>query len=107
MNEDFPSPWYRLLDEKLSLLLQDEISKELGNNHLLAGLPLKVIARRDDRDDVLVALGGDGRVAEVHLTWSRKKESDPRWPKTTVYESLAEWSAENRNNMGSGENSSH
>jgi len=27
----------------------------------------------------------------VHLTWSRHRESDPRWPETAIYGSIEEW----------------
>jgi hypothetical protein len=93
MNEDLPSPWYRLSDERQRLLLEEELRKEITQEHPLEGLSLTVIARRDDRDDVLVTLDGseNGRIAEVHLTWSRRKEMDSRWPRTIIYESLGVW----------------
>ncbi|WP_128927391.1 hypothetical protein [Bradyrhizobium guangxiense] len=83
-------PWRQIIDERERLLLEEELRREIGDRHPLAGLEIKVDARRDDRDDVLVSLD-DGRVAEVHLTWSGKKEAHPSWPATIILESMEEW----------------
>jgi hypothetical protein len=93
MTEDLPEPWCRLLDDRQRLRLEEEIIREVSSGHPLAGLALRVIAKRDDGDDALLTLdeSENGRVAEVHLTWSGKMEPDPRWPMTTIYESLGEW----------------
>ena len=93
MAEEQTEPWYRLTDEQQRCLLEEELKKELAEGHPLAGLPTKVVARRDDADDVLVTLesGENGRVAEVHLTWSGKRETNPRWPKVVIFESMGEW----------------
>jgi hypothetical protein len=56
----------------------------------LFGLSVVALARRYDRDDVLFELA-DGRVAEVHLTWTGKPERDPCWPETTIFGSCALW----------------
>ncbi|WP_051380646.1 hypothetical protein [Bradyrhizobium sp. WSM1743] len=85
-------PWRQIIDERERLLLEEELRKEIGDRHPLAALPIKVQARRDDRDDVLVSLE-DGRVAEVHLTWSGK-EADPSWPRTVIFESMDKWRTE-------------
>jgi hypothetical protein len=90
MSEQWSEPWRPITDERQRRLLEEELAKELGEVHPLAGLPVEVVARRDDRDDVLVALG-KGRMAEVHLTWSGKKETDPRWPRTVIFTSMEEW----------------
>ena len=36
----------------------------------------------------------DGHVAEVHLTWRRDTEPDPRWPDCAIFASLEEWRRE-------------
>jgi hypothetical protein len=93
MTEELPEPWYRLLDDRQRLRLEEEIGREISSGHPLAGLSLRVLAKRDDSDDVLLTLdeSENGRVAEVHLTWSGKNERDPRWPATTIFKSLGEW----------------
>ena len=50
----------------------------------------RLIGRRFDQDDALFLLPG-GRVAEVHLTWSGKREPDPGWPSTAIWPSLEAW----------------
>jgi hypothetical protein len=100
MAEEWLEPWYRLADERQRCLLEEELKRELAEGHPLAGLAVKVVARRDDQDDVLVALDNDngenGRVAEVHLTWSGKREADPRWPLTVIFESMDEWQRQSK-----------
>jgi hypothetical protein len=56
-------------------------------------VPVVALARRRDQDDVLFGLA-DGRVAEVHLTWSGKVEADSRWPRTTIFASIGNWAAD-------------
>ena len=92
MLRDLPEQWCRLTDHRQRRVFEEELKKELGAAHPLAGLPVTVIARRDDRDDVLVMLAG-GRVAEVHLTWSNKGEVGPRWPRTVIFASMEDWLA--------------
>ena len=71
-------------------LLATELARELPSSHVLHGVPVSVIARRQDADDVLFALNdGTGRVAVVHLTWSVEK--DPSLPETIVFSSLESW----------------
>jgi hypothetical protein len=71
----------------------ESLHSELCASHPLFGLCVTAFARRRDQDDVLFALA-DGRVAEVHLTWSRKPERDPRWPRTTIFASACVWAEE-------------
>jgi hypothetical protein len=89
---DLPEPWCRLADEQTRRLFGEELKRELAEAHPLVGLPLTVMARRADQDDVLVLLD-HGRVAEVHLTWSGKTEVGPGWPRTAIFESMEDWYA--------------
>jgi hypothetical protein len=93
VDNDYPEPWYQIVDERQRADLEVELRKEIGDRHPLVGMRIKVIARRDDRDDILVVLddGENGRIAEVHLTWGGKKEERPDWPKTIIFESIGEW----------------
>ena len=86
-------PWRHVIDERERLLLEEELRKEIGNQHPLVGLEIKVLGKRDGRDDVISSLE-DGRVAEVHLTWSGKKEAHPNWPRTVIFESMDKWRTE-------------
>jgi hypothetical protein len=70
---------------------KNELLKEMNKNHLLYGVNVKEIARREDRDDVLFELlDGTGRYAVVHLTWIQKQEKDARYPRTRIYQSINE-----------------
>jgi hypothetical protein len=93
MTEEWSEPWYRLTDDRQRALFEEELRKELSDKHPLAERSFKILARRGDRDDVLLTLDGgeSGRVAEVHLTWSGKVEADPRWPTTVIFESIEAW----------------
>ena len=72
--------------------LADELAREVGEGHPLAGRSAVAIARREDQDDVLFWLpAGPTLLAVVHLTWASRRERSPDWPSTTLYESVAEW----------------
>ena len=88
---DYLEPWYALSDEACTTL-SAELSRELPPQHVLKGVPVKCLARRQDRDDVLFELNdGSGRLAVVHLTWQVERE--PSWPRTVVYAGVSEWLA--------------
>ncbi|MCE3290735.1 MAG: hypothetical protein K0R83_2747 [Caulobacter sp.] len=89
---DWLEPWSAIVGASASERagLARELTTEVGPNHVLFGQTPEAIARRIDTDDVLFRLS-DGRVAEVHLTWSQSQESDTFFPATTLYASLEEW----------------
>jgi hypothetical protein len=93
MNIVWLDPWTPVDQPKAREAMQSELYSELSASHPLFGLSAVAVARRYDQDDVLFELA-DGRVAEVHLTWSRKPEPDPRWPRTTIFASAAVWAEE-------------
>ena len=82
-------PWCAPLPGQASILEQ-QLAREVCPQHVLHGQPVHLLALRRDCDDVLFALDG-GEVAEVHLTWYRTMETDPRWPRTAVFASLDAW----------------
>ena len=62
-----------------------ELRREMCRGHVLHGVPVRPVARRQDCDDVLFELlDGTGRLAVVHLTYAR--ETDPQWPETTLFD---------------------
>ena len=72
--------------------LEDELAREVGRGHPLAGRVAHAIARRRDADDVLFWLpAGPALLALVHLTWQGRRERDPRWPATQFFGSIEEW----------------
>lgn len=74
-----------------------ELYREVGAGHVLAGMKVKPLGRRQDQDDMLFALqDGSGRLAVVHLTYSQKTERDARVPHTEIY---SDWSHFERERM--------
>ena len=75
--------------------LERELGRELPAGHPLHGLPVRTLGRRQDCDDVLLAVeDGSGRVAVVHLTWTRSPPEQLLWPRTVLYPSFEGWIAE-------------
>jgi hypothetical protein len=94
MNFEWFKPWYPVNDDsKDSEKMEAELRKELPEKHVLWGEKTKLIARAQDADDCLFLLE-DGRVAEVHLTWSGKREPDAKWPQAVIHKNLEHWSKE-------------
>lgn len=93
MTESWLKPWFLIADDQLRSLLEAELRKEVGPNHPLWGEVNRIVAKRDDQDDILVVFedGENGKVAEVHLTWSGKAEASEKVPRTVFYESLGDW----------------
>ena len=84
--------WPEYQKAEYSQAWQNQLKREVGPRHVLLGEDVTLIARRFDCDDALFQLS-DGRVADVHLTWSKGPEPDPLWPNTQVFEGLDEWSS--------------
>ncbi|MEH6812831.1 MAG: hypothetical protein V7677_09920 [Motiliproteus sp.] len=88
-SKSWPEKWSRLSDSEAHSFVQ-ELKSELPQGHLLTGLPLKAIGRRDGRDQFLFLLeDGSNKLATVHLTWS--EETDPKWPWTEIFNSFDHW----------------
>lgn len=64
-----------------------QLEREVTMGHPMYGLPVKLIARGDGDDALFQILDGSGRVAEVHLTWTRVQRN-LSWPLTTIYPNL-------------------
>jgi hypothetical protein len=82
-------PWHEV-SEADRAALEGELRRELSPDHVLAGKSARAVARRFDRDDVLFEIAGIG-FAVVHLTYSKSRETSPRWPSSEVFASFAEW----------------
>ena len=78
--------------------LENALSREIPRGHALEDLSPKAIAYRPDRHAVLFDLG-DGRYAVVHLR--SRRDADPRWPATTIYESWVSVAAQLDEDAGS------
>jgi len=85
----YSEPWSDI-DEYPSqhlLSIETELIKEVSHDHLPNNFKLKVLAKREDRDDILVS--SDHGYFIVHLTWSAKTELAP-YPLTETFETLKE-----------------
>ena len=91
MAGEWPDGW-RAPEKHEAIAIASELRVEIGNGHALHNQELKLIARRDDQDDVLVMLQ-DGRVAQVHVTWRGSVEQDSNWPTPKLFRDLAAWHA--------------
>jgi hypothetical protein len=91
---DVSPPWHLIAKREESWPeiqnLEAELKRELGPSHPLAYAPIELLARRHDRDDVLVRVLGSSRLALVHLTWSGREERDG-YPRTKLFETWAQW----------------
>jgi hypothetical protein len=90
MTGQWLAPWWGIDDESIRSELAKELEREVNRGHPLWGSsPRTVLAKRNDQDDILVSFD-NGRIAEVHLTWTRKKELHG-WPRTVIFNSLDDW----------------
>jgi len=84
---EFLEPWYA----ESNLEFVNELRRETMAGHPLHGVPVSVLARRRDCDDVLFAIDdGSQRVAKVHLTHAQRPEKPP-WPPTVVFADITAW----------------
>ena len=88
LSRGFLAPWEPLPPDRATAF-QSELERELSAGHPLHGVAVHAVARSRRGDDALFQLE-DGRVADVHLTWSSKGERIP-WPTHHIYTSLDEW----------------
>ena len=88
LSTPFLEPWEQLPPDRAAAL-EAELQRELSPGHPLHGVTLSALACSHRADDVLFRLDDD-RVADVHLTLSRKTERPP-WPSHDIYPSLDAW----------------
>lgn len=81
---------WSVIEENRDYFMQ-ELYKEVSRNHVLYGVKVKELARREDCDDVLFQLlDGSNRYAVVHLTWTGKEEVNFSYPITRIYDNLSD-----------------
>src|SRR4051812_8678759 len=87
-------PWHAVEDlgPRFAATFEQVLAREVAPGHPLYGIPVQAIGKRDASDDVLFRLlDGSGRVAQVHLTWTRSPPESPPWPSSAVFAELAAW----------------
>lgn len=85
-------PWWSPANqgEQFYEAFRKQLEREVPPGHCMYGLPVKLLARGNGDDALFQILDGSGRVADVHLTWSKSQERLP-WPCAMIYQSLEEW----------------
>jgi hypothetical protein len=81
-------PWQGPDTTSAQSLLEEAVI-EIAEEHPLNGRLRMLLARTSASDHALFELD-DGKVAKVHLTWSRKPERLP-WPSHTIFSNVEEW----------------
>ena len=84
----FLEPWYDFVPGQGEAFLK-ELKRELPVGHLLEGVDLIPLGHSGAADDALFETV-DGRVFQVHLTFSRRMEQPPL-PRTRAYSNADEW----------------
>jgi hypothetical protein len=85
---DFLEPWCESVAGQADAFLR-ELKDELATGHPLCGLSLAPLRHSGASDDALFE-AEDGRIIEVHLTFSSRGEKIPL-PRFRVYANAAEW----------------
>ncbi len=85
-------PWCSAaqMGEQVAQGWQRQLQIEVPPGHVLYGVPVKLLARGNGDDALFELMDGSGRVANVHLTWSKSQERLP-WPETDIHSSLQDW----------------
>lgn len=77
------------MNQRQREILERELRVEVPAGHLLKSRKWEIIARRMDKDDLVLRLA-TGQVAVVHLTWSSKVEKD-NYPRTILFQDEIEF----------------
>jgi len=85
-------PWWSTegMDPHFHETFQRQLELEVPPGHPLFGVKVELIGRGSGDDALFKLLDGTGRVAVVHLTWSKGQERLP-WPRTTIYQDMQEF----------------
>jgi len=88
---EFKAPWTAVTPEERERL-EAELSQEISLLHHLASLDRRVVARRIDTGDILVAIDPHlCECAQVRLTWSGRTEMNPEVPKMDLEATFDDW----------------
>ncbi|EAZ85664.1 hypothetical protein AB9L15_08240 [Lysinibacillus fusiformis] len=82
INHFMNDPWW-LISKGMSESLNEELKKELSQQHILYGKEAIAVARREDNDDVIFWIEKMNKYAVVHLTYSIETSSE--YPITSLY----------------------
>jgi hypothetical protein len=66
-----------------------ELEREICDTHLLHGQRVTALAQGGNGDDIVFFVHTTpARLAVVHLTYSRTRETSPDWPSTGMFDSI-------------------
>jgi hypothetical protein len=85
---DFLQPWCEFVPDQADAFLR-ELKIELAPDHPLYGMRLHPLGHSGASDDVLFE-ADDGRIFQVHLTFSGRVEKTPL-PRFRAYINTGEW----------------
>lgn len=85
-------PWWstECMDNQFHETFVRQLALEISPGHEMFELPIRLIGRGLGDDALFEILDGSGRVAVVHLTWSKPRERLPR-PITVFYTGMENW----------------
>jgi hypothetical protein len=84
---ELPEGW-QLISAESAEHFELELHRELSPEHVLHNVPVRALARLQQRDDFLFQVPDDC-YAQVHLTWH--PETNPMFPSTEIFPSLVKW----------------
>jgi hypothetical protein len=93
---EFLEPWWSTDGKDVDFhdTFLNQLKTEVGPDHVMYGLPVRMIGRDGGSDDTLFEiLDGSKRLALVHLTWAKGQE-DPPWPRTSLFRDFEAFRAE-------------
>ena len=68
---------------------EQELEREVCDTHVLAGQRVTALAQGGHGDDIVFFVHSTPpRLAVVHLTYSRTRETSPDWPSTGMFDSI-------------------
>lgn len=85
---DFLEPWYEFVPDQANAFLR-ELKCELAPDHPLYNIQLQPLGHSGASDNAIFQ-AADGRVFQVHLTFSGRAEKIPL-PRIRAYANTAEW----------------
>jgi len=85
---DFLEPWCELVPGQADAFLR-ELKNELAPDHPLHSVQLHPLGHSGASDDAIFE-ANDGRIFQVHLTFSGRSEKTPL-PRFQAYANTAEW----------------
>jgi hypothetical protein len=82
----WPEGWESFESSDTEDGLVSEFRREAHPDHILANVALRTVGTHHADNVLFELLDGSGRFAAVHLTYSKGRDTDPRWPDTRVYD---------------------